>query len=231
MSIRTNRLRLTARGMVGVGCDETKHRLGQVIARRRAAQGMAQRHLAAALDKPPATVSAWERGKVYPDLVSLLAVARVLGATISELLAEAGIEAGPPPSPHQKAGQEVPDAVAEWSRRRAEHVNATRYFLEPLIIAAGSLVTDDPNFTTRAFQVDPQEVLRHFIELAKRNPLASDAEAVGHLRSSIVELIHDAESTRSNQDEPRRDGGEATTAQPRGITGYRLLRRRRPRTP
>src|SRR5918996_6615411 len=93
MSIRKERFQLNETGPPqAAGSAEAKRRLGLVIARRRKALGMAQRRLAAALDKPPATVSAWELGKVYPDLISVVAVARVFRTTVSELLSEAGIE-------------------------------------------------------------------------------------------------------------------------------------------
>jgi transcriptional regulator with XRE-family HTH domain len=93
MSIRKPPFQLNATGTPQTeGPHEAKRRLGRVISHRRKTLGMAQRRLAAALDKPPATVSAWELGKVYPDLISVVAVARVFRTTVSALLSEAGIE-------------------------------------------------------------------------------------------------------------------------------------------
>jgi hypothetical protein len=92
----------------------------------------------------------------------------------------------------------LPDAVAEWSRRRGE-MNARRFFLEPLIIAAASIVTDDPGFTSRAAHVNPREVLAQFIALVNRNPLPRDAEHLGRLRTNLVDLFTDAELARADR--------------------------------
>jgi hypothetical protein len=128
-----------------------------------------------------------------------------------------------------------PAEVAEDAHQPPASAADARYFVEPLIVAAASHMPEAarPRFQFRAAHIHPSTVVKNFVALVEREPLPSDVEpAAGTtaLRSSIVELIADAESTRRNRDEQRRDGGEATTPQPRGISGYRLLRRR-PRNP
>jgi hypothetical protein len=129
----------------------------------------------------------------------------------------------------------LPDQVAEAAPQPPASADDFRYFVEPLIVAAATRIPDAarPRFQFRAAHLAPTAIVEWFIARVNREPLPSDIEhpdrrpADTTLRSSIV----DTESARNNQDEPRRDGGEAKTPPPRGITGYRLLRRRRPRTP
>lgn len=60
--------------------------LGRVLALARQAKGLAQHQVAAPLNTTQATISAWERGKLRPNLEQLVALARVLGADRLALL-------------------------------------------------------------------------------------------------------------------------------------------------
>jgi hypothetical protein len=128
---------------------------------------------------------------------------------------------------HADQALALPPEGAEDAHQPPASAGDARYFIAPLTIAGASRMPEAarPRFQFRAAHIDPEPVLQWFVAHVNREPLPSDVEPANGttaLRSSIVEL---------NQDEPRRDGGEPTPPPPRGITGYRLLRRRRPRTP
>lgn len=59
---------------------------GRKIQRYRREKGLTQRQLAEHLHVTDKAVSKWERGRNYPDIVQLPALADALGTTVSELL-------------------------------------------------------------------------------------------------------------------------------------------------
>ncbi|MBS1697634.1 MAG: helix-turn-helix domain-containing protein [Actinobacteria bacterium] len=73
--------------------------IGRRIRRLRTAQGMTLEQLATAIDRAPSQVSMIETGKREPKLTQLQAIARALGATIDEILAETPLD--------ERAGMEV----------------------------------------------------------------------------------------------------------------------------
>jgi transcriptional regulator with XRE-family HTH domain len=52
--------------------------LGRYLVAARTQKNWSQRELAKRLDKPPATISAWETGKSAPELHNLIRIADVL---------------------------------------------------------------------------------------------------------------------------------------------------------
>ena len=58
------------------------------LQRIRKEKGMSQKELADALGVTQGTVSAWESGRWDPTVENLRAVAKVLGVTVDELIAE-----------------------------------------------------------------------------------------------------------------------------------------------
>ena len=65
--------------------------LGRHLIDRRQAHQWSQREFAKRLDKPPATISAWETGKSAPEVHNLIRIADVLATTVADLLAGAGL--------------------------------------------------------------------------------------------------------------------------------------------
>jgi transcriptional regulator with XRE-family HTH domain len=65
--------------------------LGVRIAKARRAKGLKQKHLAAALDVEPVTISRWETGSNGPPLARLGEIAAALDLSAAELID--GIEA------------------------------------------------------------------------------------------------------------------------------------------
>jgi len=70
---------------------EANRALGLYLVGARTKKDWSQRELARRLDKPPATISAWETGKSAPELHNLIRIAAVLETTVADLLAGAGI--------------------------------------------------------------------------------------------------------------------------------------------
>lgn len=68
--------------------DVLAERLGHNIMRFRKALGLTQDQLAHQLDVEPETISRFERGATMPSLATLARIAKVLRATIAELLDE-----------------------------------------------------------------------------------------------------------------------------------------------
>lgn len=74
--------------MVEKDRDRLAERLGHNIMRFRKALGLTQDQLAHRLDVEPETISRFERGATLPSLTTLERLAKVLRATIAELLDE-----------------------------------------------------------------------------------------------------------------------------------------------
>lgn len=77
--------------------------LGQKLLERRTAKGMTQQELAVAAGLHAITVSRIERGAVQPDLSTVEALARALGATVAELLGDPEVD--PEVEPVEAVGQ------------------------------------------------------------------------------------------------------------------------------
>ncbi|HIW74158.1 MAG TPA: helix-turn-helix transcriptional regulator [Firmicutes bacterium] len=88
------------------------------LVRLRSARGWTQEELAEKLDVSRQAVSKWERAEASPDIDKLIALSRLYGVTLDELL-ETGIAAadtpegnGPPSGAQEKPAGE--DAAPEW---------------------------------------------------------------------------------------------------------------------
>ncbi|MGN1103265.1 MAG: helix-turn-helix domain-containing protein, partial [Candidatus Coproplasma sp.] len=64
----------------------TRLPIGEFIARARKEKGLTQREVAETLGISNRTVSAWEQGRAYPDILSLYQLAEILGVTTDEIL-------------------------------------------------------------------------------------------------------------------------------------------------
>lgn len=64
----------------------TKLPIGEFIAKARREKGLTQREIADILGISNRTVSAWEQGRAYPDILSLSQLAEILGVTADEIL-------------------------------------------------------------------------------------------------------------------------------------------------
>ena len=60
--------------------------VGSAIAALRQAKGFTQQQLAAALDVSHQAVSKWETGQAIPDVETLMALSRLFGVTVDQLL-------------------------------------------------------------------------------------------------------------------------------------------------
>jgi transcriptional regulator with XRE-family HTH domain len=85
--------------------------LGRHLIDRRQAHQWSQREFAKRLDKPPATISAWETGKSAPEVHNLIRIADVLATSVADLLAGAGIIKPLAPSVEPAAGSAPPDVT------------------------------------------------------------------------------------------------------------------------
>lgn len=84
---------------------------GRKIQRYRLGKGLTQRQLAEHLHVTDKAVSKWERGRNYPDIAQLPALADALGTTVSELL---GIG--------EEVSQETIDVLAAVSRQEERRI-------------------------------------------------------------------------------------------------------------
>lgn len=64
----------------------TRLPIGEFIAKARKEKGLTQREVAETLGISNRTVSAWEQGRAYPDILSLYQLAEILGVTTDEIL-------------------------------------------------------------------------------------------------------------------------------------------------
>ena len=84
-----------------------KQTMGEFIATLRKAKGYTQQQVADALGVSNKTVSVWETDRAYPDIMTLPALAELLGVTVDELLkGERSLENG-----------EVTPDISEKSRK------------------------------------------------------------------------------------------------------------------
>ena len=96
----------------------------QIAARIKAARvekGWKQKHLAAAVQVEPVTVSRWERGATTPDFDALSLIAEATGKPVSYLLAE---EASGPGEPELSDTVERLEAAAERIATESERIAA-----------------------------------------------------------------------------------------------------------
>lgn len=96
--------------------DET---LGRRIARLRLAHGMTQERLASALRVTPQAVSKWENDISAPDIMSLPALASVLGVTVDELLGASGTAV---PVPEEPVAEPEPASEGPSAKARRLHI-------------------------------------------------------------------------------------------------------------
>ena len=59
---------------------------GEILRRKRTAKGLAQWELAEEIGVMQGTVSHWETGKCYPDILVAVGIADVLDCTLDELV-------------------------------------------------------------------------------------------------------------------------------------------------
>lgn len=85
--------------------------LGRHLIDRRQAHHWSQREFAKRLDKPPATISAWETGKSAPEVHNLIRIADVLATSVADLLAGAGLIKPLGPSVEPATGSAPPDVT------------------------------------------------------------------------------------------------------------------------
>ena len=68
--------------------EELKVQIGTNISNLRKRQGLTQAGLAEKLNYSDKAVSKWERGESAPDVLTLAAIAQVLGVTVDDLLSD-----------------------------------------------------------------------------------------------------------------------------------------------
>ena len=125
--------------------------LGRHLIDRRQAHQWSQREFAKRLDKPPATISAWETGKSAPEVHNLIRIAEVLATTVADLLAGAGIITPLAPSLSPATGSASPDVTPVLGALPIYAMEALRLSAdgqptgERLGVAARSSANADPN--------------------------------------------------------------------------------------
>ena len=92
---------------------ELKEKLAELRSRR----GLSQQDVAEALDVSRQAVSRWETGAAVPGRDSLLALSRLFGVSVEELVSPAGLAAPPAEKPGKtEEGGELPEPEADSHR-------------------------------------------------------------------------------------------------------------------
>ena len=63
-----------------------KQSIGEFLATQRKAKGYTQQQVADMIGVSNKTLSAWEQGRSYPDIMTLPALAEIFGVTVDEIL-------------------------------------------------------------------------------------------------------------------------------------------------
>ncbi|MGN1373140.1 MAG: helix-turn-helix domain-containing protein [Candidatus Coproplasma sp.] len=110
----------------------TRLPIGEFIAKARKEKGLTQREVADILGISNRTVSAWEQGRAYPDILSLYQLAEILGVTTDEILRGEKAESPQPERGNMQAdealtdeyalpnGEKIPPSTQEGSGVKAE---------------------------------------------------------------------------------------------------------------
>lgn len=93
-----------------------KQTIGEFLAIQRKAKGLTQQEVADMLGISNKTLSSWESGRSYPDILTLPALAEIYGVTVDEILS------GERMAPDKEAGE-----ISEKSQKRLLKNAANRY--------------------------------------------------------------------------------------------------------
>ncbi|MGN0812520.1 MAG: helix-turn-helix domain-containing protein [Candidatus Coproplasma sp.] len=97
----------------------TRLPIGEFIAKARKEKGLTQREVADTLGISNRTVSAWEQGRAYPDILSLYQLAEILGVTTDEILRGEKADCAQPENSNIQADEAL---TAEYAQPNGEKI-------------------------------------------------------------------------------------------------------------